>query len=250
MTATARTLKKSAVSRYLQLAGHFRRRIETGEWRVGHRIPTVLELSEDFGVAGLTVRRALDILEDEGLIERFRARGTFVREMPKRDLWCNIRTDWADLMNARYADRIELLANDLGPAPHFLASGDGLGDWPGRPAAQYRRLRRRYWRAGVPFMLADVYIDEMAFACLPDGSAELLTALRMVSDLPGRPVAQAQQELTILSADLTIAEALSVPQGAPMARMVRLAVDHDGTRMLVADGLYRGDSTKLRLTLK
>ncbi|MFY0634955.1 MAG: GntR family transcriptional regulator [Vannielia sp.] len=245
-TSTATALRKSAVSRYLQLAGHFRRRIETGEWPVGHRISTVVELAEECGVAGMTVRRALDILEKEGLIERFRAKGTFVRETPKKDLWCDIRTDWSALLNARYSSHIEVLSNDLGPAPHFLASED----WPGRPARQYRRLRRRYWREGAPFMLADVYIDETAYKVLPEGSAERLTALRLVSDLPGRPIANAQQELTILSADLTLASELSVPQGAPMARMVRLAVDHDDIRVLVADGIYRGDSTKLRLKLK
>ncbi|MBS8225498.1 GntR family transcriptional regulator [Vannielia litorea] len=246
VSATATALKKSAVSRYLQLAGHFRRRIETGEWPVGHRISTVVELAEECGVAGMTVRRALDILEGEGLIERFRAKGTFVREMPKKDLWCDIRTDWDALLNARYSSHIDVLSNELGPAPRFLASEN----WPGRPARQYRRLRRRYWREGAPFMLADVYIDETAFQALPEGSAERLTALRMVSDLPGRPIANAQQELTILSADLTLASELSVPQGAPMARMVRLAVDQDDIRVLVADGIYRGDSTKLRLKLK
>ncbi len=243
---TATALKNSAVSRYLQLAGHFRRRIETGEWPVGYQIPTVIDLARDCGVAGMTVRRALDILEEEGLIERFRAKGTFVREIPKKDLWCEIHTDLSALLSARYSTHIEVSSNELGPAPHFLASED----WPGRPAQQYRRLRRRYFRNGTPFMLADVYIDETAYRLLPEGSAERLTALRMVSDLPGRPVADAQQELTILSADLTLASALSVPQGAPMVRMVRLAVDHDGIRVLVADGIYRGDSTKLRLKIK
>lgn len=245
-TGTASALRKSAVSRYLQLAGHFRRRIETGEWPVGHRIPTVVELARECGVAGMTVRRALDILEEEGLIERFRAKGTFVRETPMKDLWCEIRTDWAALLNARYANHIEVLSNELGPAPDFLASED----WPGRPARAYRRLRRRYWREGTPFMIADVYIDETAWQALPEGSSERLTALRLVSHLPGRPIANAQQELTITAADLRLASDLSVPLGAPMARMVRLAVDHDGIRVLVADGTYRGDSTKLRLKLK
>lgn len=246
VTGTATVLNKSAVSRYLQLAGHFRRLIETGEWRVGHRIPTVVELSRDCGVAGMTVRRALDILEGEGLIERFRAKGTFVRETPLKDLWCEIRTDWSALLNARYASRIEVLSNDLGPAPDFLRGGD----WPGRPARLYRRLRRRYWREGAPFMLADVYIDETAWQVLPEGSAERLTALRLVSDLPNRPIANAQQELTITAADLQLASDLSTPLGAPMARMVRVAVDHDDIRVLVADGTYRGDAAKLRLKLK
>lgn len=245
-TATASALKKSAVSRYLQLAGYFRRRIEAGEWPVGARIPTVIELAQECGVAGMTVRRALDILESDGLIERFRAKGTFVRESPQKDLWFEMRADWEALLSARYATHIEVLSNELSPVPHFLASDH----WPGRMAREYRRLRRRYWRDGTAFMLADVYIDETAYRCLPEGSSERLTALRLVSDLPGRPIANAQQELTIMAADLAVATELSVPLGAPMARIVRLAVDTDDIRVLAADGIYRGDSTKLRLKLK
>ena len=86
-TAAADTLRKSAVARYLQLASLFRRRIEAGEWKVGSQIPTVEVLSKQFGVATMTIRQALNILEEEQLIERFRAKGTFVRAQPKRNLW-------------------------------------------------------------------------------------------------------------------------------------------------------------------
>ncbi|WP_319824064.1 UTRA domain-containing protein [Thalassovita sp.] len=123
-----------------------------------------------------------------------------------------------------------------------------VGVW--KSARECRCLRQRYSREGVPFMLAGVYIDETAYRILSVGSAERLTALWMVSDLSGRPIVNAQQELTILSADLTVASDLSVSLGLLMVRMVRLAIDQDEVRVLVADGIYRGDSTKLRLKLK
>ena len=70
---------RSAVSRYIQLASLFRRRIQAGQWQVGQQIPTVDELAAECGVARATIRQALDILEAEGLVERYRAKGTFVR---------------------------------------------------------------------------------------------------------------------------------------------------------------------------
>ena len=94
-------LNQSAVSRYLQLATLFRRRIETGEWAVGAKIPTVDELAEEFGVARLTIRQALDQLEDDGIIQRFRAKGTFVRKRRPQDLWCEVHTDWSGMLLAR-----------------------------------------------------------------------------------------------------------------------------------------------------
>ncbi|WP_158213257.1 GntR family transcriptional regulator [Pigmentiphaga sp. NML080357] len=71
------------MARYLQLASLFRNKIITGDWPVGGRIPNVADLAEQFEVARGTIREALGVLEDEGLIERFRAKGSFVRKTPK-----------------------------------------------------------------------------------------------------------------------------------------------------------------------
>lgn len=54
--------------------------IASGDWKPGDRIPTERALSEHFGVARNTVRRALKQLEDAGRITRHVGRGTFVAE--------------------------------------------------------------------------------------------------------------------------------------------------------------------------
>src|SRR4051794_6737636 len=94
-------LDRSAVARYIQLASLFRRRIEAGDWPTGRQIPTVDDLSAECGVARATVRKALDMLQDERLIERYRAKGTFVRQRPRRQLWCEVATDWSGLLAPR-----------------------------------------------------------------------------------------------------------------------------------------------------
>ncbi len=72
-------LTRSDVARYIQLATLFRSRIEQGVWKPGERLPTVEELAAECGVARATIRQAMDSLAEEGLIQRFRAKGTFVR---------------------------------------------------------------------------------------------------------------------------------------------------------------------------
>ena len=245
-TETSRALNKSAVSRYLQLADLFRRRIEQGDWAVGARIPTITELTRDCGVAAVTVRRALDILDRDGLIERFRAKGTFVRQRPARDAWCSVRTDFSGLLIARYSSRIEVLEDAPGPAPAFL---DG-SEWPGVNAPHYRRIRRRHWRDGQPFLLSDLHIEAAAYAGLPDGALTTMTALQLAATVPGRTIAEAEQELTVIGADLTVSTELGVRLGAPMARVIRLAVDGAGQRFLAVAGIYHGDTARLRIKLK
>ena len=63
---------------YHQLRQDIVRRIETGEFGPGDRIPTEMEICEAYGVSRSTARQALGQLADEGVIIRTRRRGSIV----------------------------------------------------------------------------------------------------------------------------------------------------------------------------
>ena len=85
---------------YVQLAGLFRRRIENGEWAVGEQIPTLDMLALEFGVARATMRQTTGLLMQEGLIARYRGRGTIVLNRPQREFWYEIGADWDEMIRA------------------------------------------------------------------------------------------------------------------------------------------------------
>lgn len=62
---------------YVQLAAMLRERIRSGQ--IGPLMPSIMELTEETGLAVGTVRRAVKILVDEGLVYTVPGRGTFVR---------------------------------------------------------------------------------------------------------------------------------------------------------------------------
>lgn len=64
--------------RYEQMYRIVRERIQTGQYRVGDRIPSEKELIEEFGVSRITSKKALDMLVQEGMIHRQPGRGSFV----------------------------------------------------------------------------------------------------------------------------------------------------------------------------
>jgi GntR family transcriptional regulator len=237
-------LNRSAVSRYIQLATLFRRRIEQGVWKTGQQIPTVDDLSAECGVARATIRQALDQIEKEGLIERFRAKGTFVRQAPQERLWCEVETDWSGLLRSREGAEIEILADEPG------RDGASIPQTIGKPAASYRHLRRRHWRGGQPFLLADVYLDDRLSPKVTDADLRSKTALKLVAGIPGVRISDARQTLTIGSADVETAAALKLPLNAPVAYVHRAAVDARGVLILVANGIYRGDVVRLDVKLK
>ena len=67
-----------------RLLAKFRQAIQSRRWQPGLQIPTERELSAEFGLARNTIRRALKVLEDEGMIMRDVGRGTFVAEAKPR----------------------------------------------------------------------------------------------------------------------------------------------------------------------
>jgi len=66
--------------KYERIADELRERIKSGVWRESGAFPTELQLSESYSVCHLTIRRALAVLIDEGLIMRQRGRGSFVTD--------------------------------------------------------------------------------------------------------------------------------------------------------------------------
>jgi GntR family transcriptional regulator len=237
-------LSRSTVSRYIQLAMLFRHRIEAGVWGEGARIPTVDALAAEYGVARATIRQALDQIEADGLIERFRAKGTFVRGAPAERLWCEVQTDWGGLLRSRDEAEIEILGQAGGAMPPIMPEGMG------RPAAAYHHLRRRHARRGKAFLLADVYLDERWWPHVLPADITSRTALSLVASLPGIVIADARQTLTIGSADVEVAERLGMPINAPVAHVRRAAVDAAGVVVMVADGTYRGDLVRIDVALR
>ena len=72
--------RDSVVPPWQQIADVLRQRIASGEYPAGRKIPSIIALSGEFGVAPVTARKALTALQREGLVESRTGWGTFVCE--------------------------------------------------------------------------------------------------------------------------------------------------------------------------
>ncbi|MEN8255318.1 MAG: GntR family transcriptional regulator [Verrucomicrobiota bacterium] len=75
---------KQKQTAYQKMAQTLRKQITAGKRAAGSRLPTEMELAGTHGVSRITVRHALQLLEDEGLILRRPKLGTFVSSNPHR----------------------------------------------------------------------------------------------------------------------------------------------------------------------
>lgn len=72
--------RNSPVPPYRQIAAILRRQIETGEIPPGRRIPSLVEMEQEYGVARDTLRKAVRVLKDAGLVETVTGMGIYVIE--------------------------------------------------------------------------------------------------------------------------------------------------------------------------
>jgi len=237
-------LSRSPVARYIQLATLFRNRIAAGEWPVGSRIPNVDDLAAEFSVARGTMREALGLLEREGLLERLRAKGTFVRKAPTVGRQHKLATDWQSVASVHDGADIDILEVRL------LSVLPPLDRTKGKPAAKYRMIRRVHARDGRPYLLSIAYVEDGVFRRCPRSQFRKLPTLPILQNVAGDSLAQAWQVLTVGTADVEVAAVLKMPLNAPIAKIERTLVDVNGVILYSGRGIYRGDTVSMEMELR
>jgi len=67
---------------YVRIAGDYARRIRGGQLAPGTQLPSYAEIAQQNGVSDIVVRKALELLQSQGLVRSVRRRGIFVADRP------------------------------------------------------------------------------------------------------------------------------------------------------------------------
>ena len=138
----ARRTAEDRQPKYLRIHAELRDRITSGQWPAGTSLPAQRDLAAEFGVSIMTLRQALQLLADDGLIAARHGSGTYVAARYEYDLG-HLRSFAADLAAQGAEIRTRLLAAEvITPADEVSAR---LGD-----PAQVLRLRRLRLAGGRP----------------------------------------------------------------------------------------------------
>ncbi|MES3002328.1 MAG: GntR family transcriptional regulator [Pseudomonadota bacterium] len=233
----------SPIPRYAQVADLMRQRIARGTWPREHRLPSLEELMEEFGVARVTVRQAMDLLSREGLVSAQQGRGTFVTATPSRERIINVSTTLEELARI-YEDTQPKIVNideSVSSAPLDMAEG--------APAPSYAFMRRVHSRDGRPYCVINIYLDERIFRRAPQ-AFRAKTVIPLLTSMKDVGIHTAHQVMTISTADMEVARQLEVPVNSPVAEVRRIFKDVEGTVIYLADVTYRGDAIRLEMDLK
>jgi GntR family transcriptional regulator len=222
MASVRLVVSEPGQSRYGALAAAMRARIVAGEWPPGSAIPSEQTLAAEHGVALGTMRQALDLLAEQGLVERIHGRGTFVR----RGL------GGAPMLRFfRFAaaggepPQSRILARETLAAPAEVARVLGFGT--GEQALRLKRLRSV---GGQPALHEEIWLPLPLFEALAHGSpadwGDLLYPL--FAERCGVHVHRAVDTISFGNLGAAHARALRLPAGHPCARVHRQAFDLAG----------------------
>jgi GntR family transcriptional regulator len=116
-------LKRNSVSPlYTQIYEQLYEQINSGDLKPGDQIPPELNLVEDFGVARVTVRRAIADLVEEGVLVRHAGKGTFVAKPKIERKLVNVTSFSSRMAAVGMHARSHVVSRAVIPATRLLAS--------------------------------------------------------------------------------------------------------------------------------
>lgn len=203
----------------------------------GALLPSEAELSGEFGASRVTVRRALELLRDEGLIAARQGFGWFVATEPVRQTLEHLGTIEDQLEAGGRAAERRIVEFEFTTPPERV--GELLG------VDHVLRVRRLNLADGEPFAVVTVWCPAELGARLSRHDVER----HPFYELLGLVLRGATQTIGADSAEGGDADLLAVPVGSPLLRCERVTTDTTGRPVLVSEHLYPAHRTEFVVEL-
>jgi GntR family transcriptional regulator len=223
--------------RYRTIADELRRRVEAGEFGTGRLLPSESELSSSYQVSRVTVRKALELLRDEALIDARQGFGWFVATDPVRQPLARLGTIEDQLAALGRSSERRIVSFGFVAAPERVRQVLGV--------ASVLEARRVNLADGQPFARVTVWCPEDVGAGLSRSEVERAPFYELV----GVPIGSAIQTIGAVAADVADAELLAVPVGSPMLRCERVTRDRDEQPVLVSEFVFPAHRTEFVVEL-
>jgi GntR family transcriptional regulator len=216
---------------YRTLARDLTRRIAAGEFETGAPLPPERRLAETHGVSRVTVRRAVEQLARDGLVEQRQGSGTYVARRLSQPL--STLTSLSEDVAARgLTARSRVLARGVGTVTPEESIGMGLP-----PGTRVSRLTRLRLAEGAPLVLeASTVLRE----ALPDPTQVGVSLYEAMAGRGLRPV-RAVQRLSAVALDAHLAGLLETEEGAPGLAVLRVGYAAAGRAVEYTRSTFRGD---------
>jgi DNA-binding GntR family transcriptional regulator len=201
-----------AMTRYKELRQILADEIATGKHAVGGRFPTEFELCDRFGVSRHTVREALRMLQDQGLLSRHAGSGTTVLAKSRAALYSHTLDSLDHLSD--YAAETRFDCKHQGFVTLRGALAETLGCDSGERWLRFAGLRRAIANDSA-ICWTEIFIAEPYAAIREQAAEEAGSIYTLIVRRFGIDISEVEQRVSALAVPTEIAAALSVEPAAP-----------------------------------
>lgn len=223
--------------RYRTIADDLRRRVAAGEFAAGRLLPSESELSGSYAASRITVRRALELLRDEGLVDARQGFGWFAAVDPLRQTLGRLGTIEAQLAASGVHSDRRILAFGFVPSPP--RAREILG------ATTVLEVRRLNLADGEPFARVTVWCPDDLGAHLSRSDVERAPFYELL-DVPLGGAVQTIGAALVAPDDAAL---LEIPPGSPVLRCERTTSTLDGRPVLLSEHVFPGHRTEFVVDL-
>ncbi|MEX0601679.1 MAG: GntR family transcriptional regulator [Rhodothermales bacterium] len=230
--------------RHAQISDWLRQRIEEGSYQTNEKLPSESQLGEQFDVSRITVRRALQTLENEDLIYRRQGLGSFVKETRVSQRLVRL-TDFAEDMEAAGIEaRSRILRFDAEPASADVAVALDVA-----VGEKVFRLDRVRVGDGEPFAFDRTWMMPFYAQLLYDHDLERETIYHILEEEYDIPVTRGRFRIEAVNAEEEVAGRLGVPVGCALLLIDRISFTEPERRVYFQRRYYRSDRVAYELEL-
>jgi Transcriptional regulators len=229
-------LQSGPVTLYAQLANILRDRIVSGVWKYGEEIPTLGQLVEEFSVARVTVRQAVQMLVEEQFLSSQRGRRTSVTFRHASGGDANPLYSSTGSIDSDAGDyQIEIISREefVGLPPAFTG--------PGMPEEKYMRIRKVDSRDGIPYAMSDNFVALAIYRRFAANAERKIKLSRLVRDNARPVLTKGYENITVALLNYEEATCLQTSTGSPTAKVTRVFLNKANKVAYFGQFHYRGD---------
>lgn len=231
--------------RYLDLANVLRKQIAQGKFTIGDRLPTEHALCDRHGLSRHTARAALQVLEDEGLIERRPGIGTRVISSMKQAAFTQPLGGLDHLL--QYAHEARLTITAAAPASLTAAEAARFG---AEKASKWLKLDGVRRILDQPVAATTIYVAAAIGAKAADFRKPDRAITEQIEAKFGVAAASISQRISSELLREQDASALGVPLGGTILRTIRRYFDASNRLYVISDSRHPGDRFSYEMSFR
>ena len=225
---------------YQRLYNILREKIWNKEFLPDFKLPTERELCDEYGVSRITVRHALMLLEEQGLIERMQGRGTFVKAAKIKKI-AIMDYSYSKSMKIESPGTLrKLILHEVIVPPREITSSLNL-----LQNEECHYIERLDVNTGENLAFDQVYIPLELSSSLKNEMLSRIDFLNVWEKKEHVKVSFVREAIEAIAADDLIAKRLDIETGSPVLMSTEIMFDKDEHPLAVFISKYRYDRFKM-----